>query len=117
MSAKKAHWFRNILYNQEFKFYDHFGANSKNEAFAVVRAFPEEDFIRETHLQDVCLRYYENSIYEYFKLSLLEYMRLPMPYSRAMDKIANTNIRPLENTRKERENKRYMEGFNLPKSE
>lgn len=117
MSAKKAHWFRNVLYNQEFKLYDHFSAKSKEEPFAVVRAFPEEDYIKESHLRDVCLRYYENSIFDYFKISLTAYMRLPMPYSRELDRIANNSIRPLETARKDRENRMYTDSLNLSKRE
>lgn len=115
MGAKDAHWLKNILYDQEFKLYDHFNSK-KNEPFAAVRAFPEEDCIKESYFQDVCVRYYQNRINEFFKLNLLEYMSLPMPYTRELDRIANAVISPLEREKKEREYKKFKEHTEPPKT-
>ena len=114
MKAREAHWLKNILYNQDFGLYDHF-SGGKNEPFAAVRAFPEEDFIRESYFQDVCVRYYQNGIYDFFKMTLMQYMRLPMPYARELDRIAKAVITPMEREKKLREEQLFRQHMgNIP---
>jgi hypothetical protein len=103
MGAMDAHWLKHNLYNKEFGLYDCFAPMAAKEPLAVVRAFPEEDPIRETYLVDLCYRYYECKIHEFFHLSLTEYMALPMPYARKLDDIARNHIRPMEMERLKRE--------------
>lgn len=104
MGSVDAYWLKQVLYNTEFGLFNHMSPVARKEPLAAVRAFREEDPMSLTWLHDVAYRYYENRIYDYFKMTLQEYMRLPMPYSRQLDRIANETIAPLEAAKNQRTN-------------
>jgi 3'(2'), 5'-bisphosphate nucleotidase len=80
MSQVEATYLMHALYNTSNGFFDHrAAANDAKSPFAVVRAFPEENPLAESLLEDLALRYKTNQIWERYKLNFLEYIALPMP--------------------------------------
>ena len=114
MGAMDAHWLKHNLYNKEFGLYDCFAPMAAREPLAVVRAFSQEDPMRESYFADLCFRYYEGKIYDLFHLSLTEYMALPMPVARKLDDIARNHIRPLEVERLKRESDEVRRQLTTP---
>ena len=62
----------------------------------MVRAFPEENPLADSLLEDLALRYKTNNIWDRYKLNFLEYISLPMPITRTLDDIGSKYLGPIE---------------------
>ena len=97
MSQVEATYLMHALYNTSNGFFDHrAAANDAKSPFAVVRAFPEENPLADSLLEDLALRYKTNQIWERYKLNFLEYIALPMPITRVLDDFGAKYLGPIE---------------------
>lgn len=97
MSQVEATYLMHALYNTSNDLFDHKNAaQDAKSPFAVVRAFPEENPLADSLLEDLALRYKTNQIWDRYKLNFLEYIRLPMPITRTLDDIGSKYLAPLE---------------------
>ena len=78
--------------------------------FACIRAFPDEDSWKDSLFDDLIFRYVKNRIKERLDISFREYIKLPMPVARYLDKNLDRIIGPLEKQRAEQE-KNLLKGF------
>ena len=116
MKPFEAHYLLNTLYNIEMGLFNHLvEGSSTKEPLAVIRAFMEENQKANSLLDEVAFRYKTNKIWERFKISFLDYIKLPVTKARELDDISIRVLKPIEDAEEKAKAQVFNQGLeNVP---
>ena len=112
MKPFEAHYLLNTLYNIEMGLFNHLvEGSSTKEPLAVIRAFKEENQKANSLLDEVAFRYKTNKIWERFKISFLDYIKLPVTKARELDDISIRVLKPIEDAEEKAKAQVFNQGL------
>ena len=116
MKPFETHYLLNTLYNIEMGLFNHLAeGSSAKEPLAVIRAFKEENQKANSLLDEVAFRYKTNKIWERFKISFLDYIKLPVTKARELDDISIRVLKPIEDAEEKAKAQVFNQGLeNIP---
>ena len=94
MSSVQAHFLKHSLYAHEMGLVPI--EDQRASPFACIRVTENENPLSDSLLDDLLFRYNRNKIKERTDLSFLEYIALPIPVARYLDKALEKVLKPLE---------------------
>lgn len=91
----------NDIYEHQFNIYPHLAINNNNNRPLSSVAFHSCEDINEVYLfHQYVNAYLSNNVYEYFGINLIDFLNLPMDYSKILRQIAETKNKEEKQTNK-----------------